>query len=91
MTAQAYAGAAVARTANGQFAPAINSSKRRRTEGSVGPSQPPLPPRDAEYPGLPAGMKRPSLQVSAACCACTVSNNLAGSACTAVLPGCALI
>lgn len=55
VSAQAYAGAAVARTATGQFAPAM-LSKRRRTDGGV--------QGDAEYPGLPAsGMTRPSIKV----------------------------
>lgn len=60
--AQAYAGAAVARTATGQFAPAINASKRRRTDGGLSGGGG-AAGDDAEYPGLPAGMKRPSLQV----------------------------
>ena len=54
VVSQAYAGAAVARTATGQFAPALNNAhKRRRTDA----------PQDADYPGLPVGMTRPSLQV----------------------------
>ncbi len=54
VVSQAYAGAAVARTATGQFAPALpNAHKRRRTDA----------PQDADYPGLPVGMTRPSLQV----------------------------
>ena len=54
VVSQAYVGAAVARTATGQFAPALtNPLKRRRTDVQQG----------AEYPGLPAGMTRPSLQV----------------------------
>ncbi|PSC72449.1 myb-related B-like isoform B [Micractinium conductrix] len=61
--AQAYAGAAVARTATGQFAPAINASKRRRTDGGLSGGGG-AAGDDAEYPGLPAGMKRPSLQES---------------------------
>lgn len=62
---QAYTGAAVGRTATGQFAPAINASKRRRVDGSsgMGGGAAVGPAGDAEYPGLPAGMKRPSLQV----------------------------
>lgn len=70
---QAYAGAAVARTATGQFAPAINSNKRRRTDGSSGGSgggpaaAAAAPAGDAEYPGLPVGMKRPSLKVRTLC------------------------
>ncbi|KAL4444372.1 hypothetical protein ABPG75_012109 [Micractinium tetrahymenae] len=63
---QAYAGAVVGRTATGQFAPAINASKRRRTDGSGGVAGGTAagPAGDAEYPGLPAGMQRPSLQES---------------------------
>lgn len=63
---QAYTGAAVGRTATGQFAPAINASKRRRVDGSsgMGGGAAVGPAGDAEYPGLPAGMKRPSLQES---------------------------
>jgi hypothetical protein len=67
VTAQAYVGAAVARTATGQFAPALNSNKRRRADGGGGGSgsgQLDGAAGDAEYPGLPSGMKRPSLQVS---------------------------
>lgn len=87
---QAYTGAAVGRTATGQFAPAINASKRRRVEGGSTMAGCPAAglAGDAEYPGLPAGMARPSLQVGQRACKPTPGAAEVGELCARVRCSC---